>query len=372
MRQDFAAFADEVRADLAEDAAEESAGALMSCFRPLTDFTEEEATWLVPGWLPEGQITLLAADGGIGKTTLWCHIIAALSSGQRCVLDPPDLVRRPMEVSFLTTEDSVRKKLVRKLRLAGACMGNIYTPDFLADKQGLLRQLKFGSSEMAYYIRHTRHALYVFDPVQGFIPPELNMGSRNAMRDCLAPLISLGEETGASFLIIAHTNKRKGASGRDRIADSADLWDISRSVMMAGYTEEQGIRYLSNEKNNYSELQETMLFSIDDSGQIRREGETWKRDRDYQQEAQFNMSAPKREDCKNWIIGQLQAAGGDMETALLDGKAKENGYGFKTVKKAKAELKKEEIIKFKQTGIGNDKKWHVELLQLSGDDQLPF
>lgn len=372
MRQDFAAFADEVRTGLAEDAAEESSGALMSCFRPLTDFTEEEATWLVPGWLPEGQITLLAADGGIGKTTLWCHLIAALSSGQRCVLDPPDLVRRPMEVSFLTTEDSVRKKLVRKLRLAGATMSNIYTPDFLADKQGLLRQLKFGSSEMAYYIRHTRHALYVFDPVQGFIPPELNMGSRNAMRDCLAPLISLGEETGASFLIIAHTNKRKGASGRDRIADSADLWDISRSVLMAGYTEEQGIRYLSNEKNNYSELQETMLFSIDDSGQIRREGETWKRDRDYQQEAQFNMSAPKREDCKNWIIGQLQAAGGDMETALLDEKAKDNGYSFRSIKASKTDLKKDGVIKFKQVGIGNDKKWHIELLQLSGDDPLPF
>lgn len=31
-------------------------------------------------------------------------------------------------------------------------------------------------------------------------------------------------------MVICHTNKRKGAFGRDRIADSADLWDIARSV----------------------------------------------------------------------------------------------------------------------------------------------
>ena len=39
----------------------------LSLFKPLSDFQEEEATWLIPGWVPEGQITLMAADGGVGK-----------------------------------------------------------------------------------------------------------------------------------------------------------------------------------------------------------------------------------------------------------------------------------------------------------------
>lgn len=91
----------------------------------------------------------MAADGGIGKTTLWCNLIAAVSSGQRCILDPPDFQRQPRKVAFLTTEDSVRKKLKKKLRLAGADPANVITPDFLADKEGVLRGLKFGSSENA-------------------------------------------------------------------------------------------------------------------------------------------------------------------------------------------------------------------------------
>lgn len=69
----------------------------LSLFKPLTDFTEEEATWLIPGWIPESQITLIAADGGVGKTTLWCNIMASLSSGRPCILDPEGYRRKPMK-----------------------------------------------------------------------------------------------------------------------------------------------------------------------------------------------------------------------------------------------------------------------------------
>lgn len=331
----------------------------LSCFKTLDTFEEEEATWLVPGWIPEGQITLMAADGGIGKTTAWCNLITAISSGKPCFLDPPGHKREPQFVAFLTTEDSVRKKLKKKLRIAGANMGNILTPDFLQDKNGLLRNLKFGSKEMERFIRYYKPALCVFDPVQGFIPPELNMGSRNAMRDCMAPLITLGEEVGTTFLVVCHTNKRKGASGRDRVADSADLWDISRSVLMAGYTEEQGVRYLSNEKNNYDQLQETVLFSIDADGQIVHEGTSWKRDREYMQEAAVNFSAPKREDCKEWLLHTLDENGGSLATNELQDKSKVAGYSFSTLRRAKDELKRDGQIKYISTGSsrGGDKVW---------------
>ncbi len=352
-----------------------AADPFLSCFKSLDSFTEEEATWLIPGWVPEGQITLMAADGGIGKTTLWCNMIAAISSGQRCILDPPGHQRQPRKVAFLTTEDSVRKKLKKKLRLAGANMGNIITPDFLADKEGVLRGLKFGSSEMERFVRYFKPALCVFDPVQGFVPPDINMGSRNAMRDCMAPLISLGEETGTTFLVVCHTNKRPKASGRDRIADSADLWDVSRSVLMAGYTEDQGVRYLSNEKNNYAQLQETVLFTIDQDGQAQVEGTSWKRDREYTQEAAVNTSAPKRDDCKEWILQELDEAGGAMPSKDMESKAKAAGYSFRTLRRAKDELKQAGTVKYFQTGGAKDKVWHIQKVgftELPDDTPTPW
>ena len=343
---------------------EETLDPFLACFKQLDEFTEEEAKWLIPGWIPEGQIALMAADGGTGKTSNWCEIIAALSSGRRCFLDPPDYQREPLRVAFLTTEDSVRKKLRRKLREAGANLKNIITPDFLADKEGLLRNLKFASGELERFIRYFKPALCIFDPVQGFIPPDINMGSRNAMRDCMAPLITIGEECGTSFLIVCHTNKRKGACGRDRIADSADLWDVARSVMMIGYTEEQGIRYLSNEKNNYTSLQETVLFTINDNGRIEVTGTSWKRDREYMQEYSIAQSPSKRQDCKEFILHALGKADGKMSVKELEEHAKESWYSYKTIRNAKDDLKKSCDIKYIQTGNGKDKTWYIELSTL--------
>jgi RecA-family ATPase len=353
---------------------------LLSLFKSLEDFPEEDAKWLVQGWIPEGQISIIAADGGIGKTTLWCHVIAALSNGTACILDPQGTNREPVKVMFLTTEDSVRKKLRKKLRLAGTNMKNIITPDFVGDRSGLLHKLKFGTPDMEKVLRAFRPALCIFDPVQGFTPPKVNMGSRNEMRDCMAPLISIGEEINTTALIVSHTNKRKGAYGRDRIADSADLWDIARSVMMAGYTEDQGIRYLSNEKNNYSQLQETILFTIDSDGQIQKEGVSWKRDREYIQGAEIARAAPVREDCKAFILQTLEAAGGAMPTAELEEKVKTAGYTFASMKRAKKELKAEGAIKHFQTGSAKsgDKTWHMQLVNPEGfvevqeDEPTPF
>lgn len=328
----------------------------LSLFKPLDEFTEEEASWLIPGWVPEAQITLMAADGGVGKTTLWCHIIAALSSGRACILDPPGFRRDPQKIAFCTTEDSVKKKLLKKLREAGANLKNIITMDFSEDKNGALRNFKFGSSELDRFVKHFKPALCVFDPVQGFLPPLVNMAARNQMRDCMAPLITLGEDTGTTFMVICHTNKRKGASGRDRIADSADLWDIARSVIMAGYTESQGIRYLSNEKNNYSQLQETMLFSIDSSGCISNEGTTWKRDKDYMAEAATAKSAPKRDDCREFIIRTLEEAPGRcMKSDDLNSRAESHGYSYATIKRVRSEMSKDGSLVKYTTGSAKKK-----------------
>ena len=336
----------------------------LSCFQTLDCFVEEEAEWLVPNLIPKEQITTFAADGGLGKTTVWCNLLAAISAGKPCFLDPPGYIRKPELVAFLTTEDSVGKKLKRKLREAGADESNIITPDFAKDTTGQLRKLKFGTPELAAFIRLFHPAVCVFDPVQSFVPATINMGSRNAMRDCMAPLIELGEETGTTFIIVCHTNKRKGAYGRDRLADSADIWDISRSVLMLGYTETSGVRYISNEKNNYAELQETRLFSLDDMGHIHLEGTSWKRDREYMLENAVSTSAPVREDCKAWILNQLDAQGGTMATKALEALAKAAGYSEHTLRRAKEELKQDKDIQYRQVGAPSEKVWYVERITL--------
>ena len=352
----------------------------LAAFKPLESFAQEKADWLIPGWIPRGQITLLAADGGVGKTTLWCSLLADLSAGRPTFLDPPDTCREPLEVAFCTTEDSVRKKLKEKLVEAGADTARIRVMDISEDREGLLRDFKFGTQDFGRFIRHYRPRLCVFDPVQGFVPPKVNMGSRNEMRACMAPLVALGEETGTTFLVVCHTNKRKGASGRDRIADSADLWDISRSVLMMGYTEEEGVRYLSNEKNNYASLQTTRLFSLE-SGKLTPRGRTPKRDRDYNREAQEARTPGKKEDCRRFLLETLaQAKDKTLSSQHLNQLAQEEGYSYSTVSRVRSELIKEGLVEVKRFGSpkhGN-RAIYIELAEapafelLSYENATPF
>jgi len=366
--------------DYYRDSLDWSFDPLLSYIKPLTDFEEEEANWLIPGWIPEGQITLMAADGGVGKTTLWVNLAAAISNGTPSLLDGKRCEREPGKVLILTTEDSIRKKLRQKLRLAGADLDNILAPDFLQDKSGeLMQALHFGSPELARLIRKTGPALCIFDPVQGFVPPEINMASRNAMRQCLAPLISLGEETGTSFLVVCHSNKRKGASGRDRIADSADLWDIARSVLMMGYGESEQLRYIANEKNNYAQRQETVLFAIDSGGRLIRKGTSPKTDRDFMRESQerkeITRAAPMREECKAFILETLREHNGSIPVRELEEKARVYDYSAKTLRTAKEELKNQGEIEIIQKGHEKNKKWyivHEHFVDVTTDELLPW
>lgn len=353
----------------------------LSQFRTMDTVPEEEAQWLVPGYIPQGQITLLAADGGVGKTSFWCQLLAALSTGRATLLeevspkwdsDPlsekadtaaetlsakQDTPHKERWGAFFSTEDSVRKKLKKKLRLAGAKMMNLIT---LESSSTALLELRLGSPELSDFIHSYRPALCVLDPIQGFLPHGVNMAARNEIRECLAPLMALGEQVGTAFLLVCHTNKRAGAWGRTRLADSADLWDAARSVLMMGDAGD-GRRYLSQEKNNYGPLQPTRLYTFSDSGLLVPAGLTQKRDREFQLQAQPS-AAPKREGCKEFLLQKLEENGGSLPAKELEELAREEGYTKTTVRHSKGELKDSGFLRFRQECVGREKRWWVESL----------
>lgn len=333
--------------------------AFLNQFATLDAIPEEEAQWLIPGWLPQGQLALLAADGGTGKTGFWCQLLAALSRGESTLLDTEKTTRPPLTAAFFSAEDSVRKKLKKRLRLCGARMVNLVTLDLSSPA---LWDLRLGSKELAQFIGAYRPALCVLDPIQGFLPDGVNMASRNEIRACLAPLISLGEEYGTAFLLVCHTNKRAGAWGRTRLADSADLWDAARSVWMMGDAG-NGKRYLSQEKNNYGELQPTQLYIFSDTGMLLPAGVTHKRDREFQLETQPRQ-APKREGCKEAILEVLQRESKPIPVALLDQQLQEEGYSRRILQSVKEELKSAGLIKYQRQGGRKDGRWEVSFTTL--------
>lgn len=317
----------------------------------VNDIEEKTAEWLVDGLIPKGQITSLVACGGAGKTTMLCKIVSCLTNGIPFVSEDESSVKEPLSVLYLSAEDTFEHTLRPKLRVMGADMSKIFT---VSISDPCFSEMTFSSKTLEGVIKDNRPSLIIFDPIQSFFGEHVRLAERNDVRRCVQTLIGYGTEYGTSTILVVHTNKRMGAFGRDRMADSSDLWDVSRSVLMIGETDEKGIRYMSHEKCNYGQLQQTILFSIHSTG-INFEGLSDKRDEDYvyMRGKKKEKSAPALDEAKAYILQSI--ADGSVHAGELKKGATNNGISDATYKRAISELKVDGIIKYESVSRGQSK-----------------
>ena len=231
-----------------------------------SDVTIAEPEWLIPGYVPRYGITTLGGEGGTGKTSIICNIAAAVTTGRHpFMLDGIQIPFQgdPEKVLFFSAEDSWKYVLGKRLINNGANMDLI---KYLPPSDPNFVDLNLNGELLEQFIAEHEPGLVLLDPIQSFIPENLRMGDRNAMRKCFTPLLGYGETYKTTFIIVVHVNKQSGVYGRKRIADSSDIWDASRSVLMLGETQEKGVRYLTQEKSNYGKLEKTALYTLNDKG----------------------------------------------------------------------------------------------------------
>lgn len=321
----------------------------------LDKFEEKNIEWLIPGYIPKGCVTLLCSDGGIGKTSLWCDTLAALTTGRSTIFDKaleiPFHTGDVHTVMYFSKEDPTEQVLKHKLVIAGADQTKIRC--FGLDDPRMTK-IWYGSLLLEKLVEKFRPDIVVFDTLQTFLPDGVEMSKRKDMRDALNPLNVLGSKFGTAFLLIMHTNK-SNSSGRQRMADSSDIWDLGRSALMAGRTKDENICYLSHEKSNYITLQKTILFSVTEEGGIEYKGTSRRKDRDYMADSISTPApTPRLDEAKEFILENIENG---MEVGEMEKMAKAAGITVDTLRNAKAILKKDNRIMIKPIGFGKDKKW---------------
>lgn len=318
----------------------------------------KEPEWLIPGYIPKYGITTIAGEGGVGKTSIWCSLVASITTGKQSFLMGGQIPfeNDPEDVLVLSAEDSWSYVLRKRLEACGADLDRI---GFLSPEDERFVDLNFNGDLLKGIIETNRPSVIVFDPLQAFVPENLRMGDRNAMRKCFSPLIGYGEQYKLTPIIIAHANKQSGVWGRKRIADSSDIWDASRSVLMVGTTAEDGVRYISHEKSNWGRLESTVLFTLEDCVPTFK-CYSVKKDKDFiQAESRERNIRPVVEDAKEFIIDTLKERG-EMEVSEIDELAKVTGISSHAMKDAKSALKKDHVIHTWSIGF-KPKKWMISL-----------
>lgn len=322
-----------------------------ACIRRMSEVREKPVEWITSQYIPTDTITLIAGNGGVGKTAIWCNLVAAVTSGRDSIFDQavanPFTVGRSQQVGnalVLSSEDD-SSTLHARLRVAGANMERVHYVPIDDEHFG---DILFGSTTLEKLIDDIRPRVVVFDPIQSFLPPHVNMAKRNQIRACLNPLIGWGKKYHTTFIIILHTRKGTSVSGRDRIADSADIFDIARAVYIVGKADKSGLVYLSQEKNSYAAAQPTILLRMEDvdgTGRVVYCGTSELRDADYVQKAAQERPAPKLATAREFIIKQL-SDGNEHYAEEMRNLAMANGISAKTYTNARASLKSDGMITY--------------------------
>lgn len=320
----------------------------------LADVPMQSVAWLVPQLLPLGEVSLLGADGGTGKGIWQAQLIAYVTAGKTSGFFPLP-PQQTGKVLLLAGEDDMNRVLV-------------LTADDYFGKTGQPLTLK--DQALADFAAKAGPLLLIVDPLQSFLPADVEMASRNQMRSALLPLRAIAAKQGCAVLIVMHSNKKQGVSGRARLADSSDIWDMARSVLMMGRAKNDGKIYLSHEKSSYARPQQTVLLHIDDvevegvkTARAVFDGYTDKKDADFIEERRVR-TAETRQDTRSAILNVLSESrlGSMPSNELRAAVLREIGCSDSTYNRVYSELVKSgEIAKHQINQGGNVRSWFTAM-----------
>ena len=367
--EDYAAYRE--KADAARARFRDRRRAAPLNFTPdcLENVPIQNVSWLVEGLLPMGEVSLLGADGGTGKGIWQAQLIAYVTAGKTSGFFPLP-PQQTGKVLLLAGEDDPGKVLKARLLAAGADMNRVLclTADDYFQRTGQPLTLK--DEALAKFAAKAGPLLLIVDPLQSFLPAGVEMASRNQMRSILLPLKAIAAAQRCAVLLVMHSNKKMGVSGRARLADSSDIWDMARSVLMMGRSNSDGKIYLSHEKSSYSRPQQTVLLHIEDveldgvrTAQAVFDGYTDKKDADFIKEPRVRQAQTK-EDTRDAILNVLaESRLGSMASPQLKSEVmREIGCSERTYKSAYAELVKAgDIGKYQLNQKNGSRGWFTQL-----------
>lgn len=231
----------------------------------LADIAPTQVSWLWPGRLPLGRITLLVGRPGKGKSFLTADIAARVSTG---IGWPTGDMCCAGSVLFLAAEDHLSDTVVPRLIAHNADRDRIRYLNLVRINGGkgtterLITLQDISSIEVA--IQSTPDCrLMIVDPVNSFIGSGVDCHRDNEVRNVLGPLAVLAERHGVAVLLVTHTRKGTGDFADDLALGSRAYTGLARVVLhLIPDAQDKNRRLLLPGKNNLSAETLGLAFSI--------------------------------------------------------------------------------------------------------------
>lgn len=247
----------------------------------LSDVQPERVSWLWPGRIPLGKLTILDGDPGNGKSTLTLDIAARVSLGTEMPDGTHSYVDGPAGVVLLSAEDGLGDTIRPRLDAANADVSMItaitgtVSDDGSEDGFTLPQDLP----HLCEAIISTGARLVIIDPIMAFLDGDTNSFRDQDVRRALAPLASIAEDTRAAILVVRHLNKAGAGNPLYRGGGSIAFIGAARSgLLVAVDPDDSERRIMAVTKSNLAAPVPSLAYRLqptsDGSVQIAWEGST--------------------------------------------------------------------------------------------------
>ena len=222
--------------------------------------------WLLHGWIPRGELSLLMGDPGLGKSVLATSIAAAASAGRPIEALSPKAVAQG-RVLMLSAEDSPEHVTYPRLIAAEAKMDNLDCLTGMA-KEGERHARPFSLGEGAVGLReylneHSDIVLMVVDPISAFFGQSVDTHRDSSVRDALHDFISVVRERRVAVLGIIHPNKNSDLQAIYRCSGSLATPALARSVFaLVRHPGDPDLRVVAPIKSNMGQLGDCAEFRV--------------------------------------------------------------------------------------------------------------
>ena len=240
----------------------------------LSEIAATPQGWVWKGVIPEGQVTLLTGEPGVGKSLFAMNAIARLTRGARglSVADQGE----PGQVILFSGEDGIASVVRSRLEAAGAAIPLVNVvvndTDTTSEKAGSGRNRLDDDGQiesLELYLTLLRESgepcrLVVIDPANSFLD---TTGGRDdaKLRLTMARLTDLANRSGVAILLIATPSRVEKGKRGSFTPTSPVLAEVARSVWtIVSDPDEPGRRILLPVKTNLCETPPGLGFTIQD------------------------------------------------------------------------------------------------------------
>ena len=246
----------------------------------LSEVEPETQEFLWNPYLPIGEITIMYAAGGTGKSFATVGIASDITTGRTLPrYGNQQVATKPEKVLFISSEDN-ESVILNRMREAKGNPNNCFvlktpkTRKELDTESFLLPQNKddiMRIQALADLLEEIHPKLVIIDPWSVYIGDDKNMNKANDVRGVTNVLTVLAKEFHCAILVVAHVNKMpQTENANNAVSGSTALIDSSRSALcIRSFGADSDRRVMIQTKSNYQKKAKSVCYRIINQGENR-------------------------------------------------------------------------------------------------------